>query len=69
MAPSKSRLPDSGDISQANTPMADGNEDDVDQHNGGKTDDNMVVSAPTLQNGVSHVCNIELGGSQRSLLN
>lgn len=48
MAPSKSRLPDSGDTSQGDTPMADSNEDGVDQHHGVNHDDNMAVSDPNL---------------------
>lgn len=45
MAPSKSRLSDSGNTSQADTSMADGNEDAANQQHGGNLDDNMVVSA------------------------
>lgn len=45
MAPSTSRLPDSGDTSLADTPMADGNEDTANQQHGGNLNDSMVVSA------------------------
>lgn len=45
MAPSKSRLPDSGDTSQGDISMADGNEDVANHQQGGNMDDSMVVSA------------------------
>lgn len=47
MAPSTSRLPNTGDTSLADTPMADGNEDAANQQHGGNLDDSMVVSAQT----------------------
>lgn len=53
MAPSKSRMPDSGDTSHADTPMADGNEDTVNQQHGGNLDDSMAVSAQTREMGCS----------------
>ncbi len=52
MAPSKSRLPDSDDTSQADTPMTNVNDDAANHVHAGNADDSMVVCTYDISDSV-----------------